>query len=266
MPFHTGCNLSTHSLQKKTVSLFVRNLSTQKKSLRHPPIIRTMSFQPPPPPPSSRSFPHSLPFLVRFYDPTIHAPDAHNRTLPTILSWPDSALESRHDYIQILFPLPEPSPVHPSAPTIDEATFTHFRSTPSLRAELRRALERMIAFYGLESSSSAGYSPSSSTTTSTTYSVHLSPLFPLRAPLTWLTRNNHNHLRITRIIRSLRVLGCAVEAEAFYTALKDVADGRGGISARSMGFWTRAARGALNVPPEDERGDIGQGEGWLRGG
>lgn len=220
-----------------------------------------MSDQQQNPPPSS-----TLPFLVRFYDPTLHAPDAHNRTLSTILSWPDSMLESKHNYIQTLFPLPEYSPINPYAPIIDEVTFTHFRSNPSLRASLRQAFERMLTFYGLEPSSSSSVSTSTSSSSTPNYNIHPSATrFHLRAR-SWVTPFNHNHLRMTRIIRSLRVLGCPAEAEAFYRALRDVAERTGGrISERSLGFWERAARGGLNVPPDDERGDVGQGEVWLRG-
>ena len=48
--------------------------------------------------------------IIRFYDPDVCAKDALGRQLDEILAWPDSKLESSHDYIQMLFPLPEGSP------------------------------------------------------------------------------------------------------------------------------------------------------------
>jgi hypothetical protein len=48
--------------------------------------------------------------IVRFYDPDVKARDAFARTQEQILSWTDSKLESSHNYIQVLFPLPEGSP------------------------------------------------------------------------------------------------------------------------------------------------------------
>jgi hypothetical protein len=48
--------------------------------------------------------------ILRFYDPDVPAKDALGRQLDEILAWPDSKLESSHNYIQMLFPLPEGSP------------------------------------------------------------------------------------------------------------------------------------------------------------
>lgn len=63
------------------------------------------------------------------------------------------------------------------------------------------------------------------------------PNFPHASP-NWLKRFNHNHLRITRIIRSLRVLGLEKDALRFHQALVSVYDdGKSGIGAKSMMFW-----------------------------
>jgi hypothetical protein len=48
--------------------------------------------------------------IIRFYDPSVYAKDALNRQLHEILAWPDSQLERSHNFIQMLFPLPEGSP------------------------------------------------------------------------------------------------------------------------------------------------------------
>ena len=68
-------------------------------------------------------------------------------TLDTILSWDDGRLEAVHDYIQWLFPLDEPSRFNPSAPLLTAHDRAAFRD-PELAANLRRALDRMLAFYG----------------------------------------------------------------------------------------------------------------------
>ena len=203
-----------------------------------------------------------LPFPVRFYSRTAPAPDSRGRTLKSILSWPDSALESSHDYIQNLFPLPEPSLINPSAPTINEQTFKLFRSSPQLRSQLRTSLRRMLKFYGFtllidEGEDNDGYS---------SCEVIRAQNFT-SASRNWITRFDHNHLRITRIIRCCRVLGLEDEAEAFYEALLDVAGERGGvISQKSVMFWRRAAERPLDVAPEDGDGEGGrQGLEWLAG-
>jgi hypothetical protein len=61
---------------------------------------------------------------------------------------------------------------------------------------------------------------------------------------------DHNHLRITRIIRSLRILGLEAEAVAWYDTLSTLADH---ASESSRGFWRRAAFRSLNIPPDDTR-------------
>ena len=86
----------------------------------------------------------------------------------------------------------------------------------------------------------------------------------------WVKLFNHNHLRITRILRSLRVLGLEAEAKNFFEALVGVFHGRerGKIGERSMVFWTRAVERPLFIAPEvedeDEDVDTTKGLEFLR--
>lgn len=67
----------------------------------------------------------------------------------------------------------------------------------------------------------------------------------------WCVRMDHNHLRITRILRCLRVLGLQLQCEAFYNALKDVYnDPNINIGERSMVHWRRAVREPLHIAPD----------------
>ena len=58
---------------------------------------------------------------------------------------------------------------------------------------------------------------------------------------------DHNHLRITRIIRCLRVLGLEDEAHAFRAALEENSTQAG---YRSREYWRRAAQRSLNLRPD----------------
>ena len=196
----------------------------------------------------------STPPIVRFYDPHLKAPDAQGRKLSDILSWSDSRLEFSHDYIQTLFPLPERSPYDPSAPTVDHATFTAFRSRPEVRLRLRLALERICQFYGFRFQG---------TGEDDSFSIERqgSGRFEARAR-NWVSRFNHNHLRITRIIRCLRVLGLDEEAKAFFDAVEKVHGETGRIGDRSLMFWTRAMERPLYLAPEDEQ-DEGMRQDFL---
>lgn len=78
----------------------------------------------------------------------------------------------------------------------------------------------------------------------------------------WVMRFNHNHLRITRIIRSLRVLGLEEEAKVFFEAVEGVHNDTKKISDRSLMYWRRAMDRPLYLAPEDEE-DEGEGKDFL---
>lgn len=200
------------------------------------------------------------PQLVLFYDPRLNAPDEEGRTLSAILAWPDSKLERSHDYIQQIFPLPEQSPFNPSAPVISAQIFSAFRERADLRGRLRQSFRRILAFYGLEQRISA---TSLGSIEDVVLEIVKAPNFD-KASRSWVTLFDHNHLRITRIIRCLRVLGLEQEAEAFFHTLESVYQSCGGkISKRSLTFWTRAARRPLWLAPEvNYLGEPGKGFLW----
>ena len=86
--------------------------------------------------------------MIAFYEGT--RGDYRGRTLSDILRWSASKLESSHDYIQTLFPLPEGSGVNWDAPIIDRKVFDTFRSRHELRGKLRESFQRILWFYGFK--------------------------------------------------------------------------------------------------------------------
>ena len=148
--------------------------------------------------------------------------------LHEILDWPDAELEDVHDYIQWLFPLPEHSQANPFAPLLDAHTVRLFHEDEKLRKEMRAALDRMLDFFGFVRQQTV---------------VLPGPNFAERSA-NWLTPGNHNHLRLTRMMRSMRIVGLDKEAQALWQALQAVYAtdaGRDSISQRTYNFWTRAA-------------------------
>jgi hypothetical protein len=170
------------------------------------------------PPPEAAESP-----LVRFYRG--EGSDTRGRTLDDILAWDDGQLEAVHDYIQWLFPLDEPSRFNPDAPLLTPADRLAFRHEP-LAANLRRALDRMLAFYGLR------FDPSDRRP-----HIVRSSAWNDRSPH-WLQPGNHNLLRLSRIIRSLALLGQPDLATALYGVLKKECEGR--VSAVTLGYWKEA--------------------------
>ena len=97
----------------------------------------------------------------------------------------------------------------PGSPVLTAADIEAIRSSPVARTRLRAATERMLGFY--------------------------------RATDHWLTPLDHNHLRITRIIRSLRLLLGDAEADAFRTAVLDrVRATSAPVNSRTLAFWAAA--------------------------
>jgi len=94
--------------------------------------------------------------LISFYDPQISAPDHAGRTLNTILAWSDTNLERSHNYIQVIFPLPEGSPYNTQAPLITEEVFRAFRERIELRSQLKRSFTRICRFYGFDMATGEG--------------------------------------------------------------------------------------------------------------
>jgi hypothetical protein len=163
--------------------------------------------------------------LVRFYAGA--AADPRGRMIGDIWAWDDAALERVHDYIQWLFPLPEPSQFNDGAPLLTRDDTAAFAARAALRANLRRSFARQLAFYGFALTDEPRVTRAAD--------------FPAKAA-NWLTPMNHNFLRITRILRSLTLLGLGGEARAFLAALEEVYAGGGvAIGMRSLNFW----RGAI---------------------
>jgi opioid growth factor receptor-like protein len=165
--------------------------------------------------------------LVGFYrgDGT----DSEGRRFDEVLSWNDQLLEGVHDYIQWLFPLDEPSAFNSDAPLVTAADRAAFASNPTLAQNLRRALSRMLAFYGFQL-----------VETDTAISVERAPTWASQSRI-WLHPHNHNFLRQTRIVKSLTLLGQSELARAFGDVLvKEFERAPAVIGRTTAGYWKDA--------------------------
>ena len=169
--------------------------------------------------------------LIAFYRGT--GRDHRGRLLSHILGFSLDELEFHHDYIQWLFPLPEPSGANASAPLLSKEYIAAFASDESLRLALRRSLELMLQFYGLEliEDGAAEIVPS--------------PYFAARSR-DWLTPGNHNFLRISRILRSLSLLGLGRYAVALLNCLEGIySEHARVIGEMTLGYWRRAVAASI---------------------
>jgi hypothetical protein len=166
--------------------------------------------------------------LVAFYRG--EAADYQDRTLHDVWSWDDRRLEDRHDYIQVLFPLPEESRFNAWAPLLDDATLARYRTDEVIRANLLQSLRVMLRFYGFRLDEKTG-------------EVVEAENFAERARQ-WLRPGNHNHLRITRILRCLTLCGLHDRAEGFLKALLAL-PGQDRITSESRRYWREAVGTAV---------------------
>lgn len=157
--------------------------------------------------------------LIEFFEGNIK--DASGRLLSEIRSQTDKWLEEQHDYIQWLFPNREASAFNPNAPLLDDETVEVFRSRNDLQLEVAQNLDRMIKFYQLDDET-------------------------IERPW-WVTKGNHNYLRITRILNTLREFRMVTEAVDFFDKLSIVyINNRDIIRETTLDYWEKALVGEID--------------------
>lgn len=166
--------------------------------------------------------------LIEFYSGT--GTDHRGRTLNGILAFPNTELESCHDYIQWLFPLRDPSPYNPEAPVVNAEVIRAFRDTPELQNRLHQSALRMLQFYSI-------------VLRETPQGFEL--LLPQDADqLHWMTPDNHNHRRISRMLASLKILGLEAHVAALWQGLQRLAlRYPQAVSSSTVAHWHLASMG-----------------------
>ena len=137
------------------------------------------------------------------------AGDHQKRMITDIWTWQDEAWEEEHDFIQWLFPLNEKSMSVPNSPVIREPEISWIRDSQKAQNSLKRSTKRYKEFL-----------------TNEKY---------------WKLSHNHNHLRITRVIKSLRMLCGDEDANDFkYWVASQLGDKIDRIDAKTKQFWRLA--------------------------
>ena len=142
--------------------------------------------------------------LLFFY---LGCPDNQGRYLKDILSWSDEKLESTHDYIQWLFPTIEKSTFNDTAPTLDDQLIEMWKNSPTLKNILLMSAEKYYEFLK-------------------------------RNQHIWVNEFNHNHMRITRMLKSLSTLGMRNTAITFLNKICTMAGTK--VNSESIEFWKNA--------------------------
>lgn len=175
--------------------------------------------------------------IVRLYEDPVNHKDYKGRCLLEIYNWPDSKLESAHDYIQLLFPLAAPSPFNADAALITNHTREQFRDRPELRSNMRHMFSRMMEFFGFALRHNIDGA----------LIIDIGENF-VEASQDWLRYTNHNHRRMSRIIESLATLGLDQEAKAFFVTLELLHGYMAGIiESKALRYWGMALERGLST-------------------
>jgi len=136
-------------------------------------------------------------------------PDHLGRTLSMVLKQTDHQAETTHDYIQWLFPLDEPSRSVMGAPVINELDIEDIRQSKLAQQNLVNSASWFLGF--------------------------------LERNDHWITKYDHNHLRITRVIKSLRLLTSDGAADKFRDKVTKLAgDNLSLVDQEARNFWASA--------------------------
>lgn len=163
--------------------------------------------------------------------------DHHGRTLDDILKLEDSWWDECHDFIQWLFPLPRASRffVGDNCPILIEDDLKYYYGHGNLIFEnLFRSTERYLKFLGLEINLKS--SPGK-------YYIYTGPNF-VEQEKYWLKANDHNHLRINRILQCLVLFGLDNLAKAIFRCLVMIkCEFSDCITDVTMVYWRNAISG-----------------------
>ena len=161
--------------------------------------------------------------IVEFYRGT--RGNQNNAKLEDILKWSNGALEMDHDYVQWMFPSNEVSMMNAHAPVMSKEESEIFQNDPELKEKAKQSFVRFLNFLQLK----------------LVQDDELVVIEPLVELPKWMRRFNHNMLRVTRVLKSLRLTGNTKYANALYSCLQAIAanpvNEEYAISENTWNYW-----------------------------
>jgi len=137
------------------------------------------------------------------------SPDHRGRYLRDIWDFDDKTIEHTHDFIQWMFPLTEKSLSVPGVPTLSATDIEAIRTSEVARDNLERSAQWYLGF--------------------------------LQRNDHWIKPYDHNHLRITRVIKSVRLLVHNTLADEIkYKVILLLSGSTNSVSGKSREFWANA--------------------------
>ena len=137
--------------------------------------------------------------LTSFY---LGSVDDHNRTLDYILNQDDEFWELCHNYIQWVFPTSEKSMYNLTVPILLDDDILYWRTNETIKTKLKESYDRYL-------------------------------LFLVNNQNIWVTKSDHNHLRISRVLKCLRLSGL----DNLATQLYEFVSTKDEINYSTKEFW-----------------------------
>lgn len=154
--------------------------------------------------------------LTQFYSG--HGKTNDGFTFDDVLAASNEEWESCHSFIQWIFPLKESSAFNENAPILSQLDQLDFWNAAILRKNVETMFVRTLDFF---------------------FPQDMEEIIKPN----WVVKTDHNHLRITRIISSLRLLGFDNLSITFFNRVMKVVDMYPDtISSTSIEFWQNARK------------------------
>ncbi len=135
--------------------------------------------------------------------------DIHNRYLEDIWKMSDEEIENVHNFIQWIFPLNERSRAVSNSPILTQQEIIDIKKSEIAQQYIKKSADWFLDFL-----------------TRNSY---------------WICQSNHNHLRITRTIKSLRLIHSDEEAESFKKNIMSlIQSNENKINPISLEFWNKS--------------------------
>lgn len=132
--------------------------------------------------------------------------DHKKRKLLDIIKEDDHFWEREHDFIQWLFPLDEKSMAVPTSPVIREPEITFIKESAVAQISLDTSIARYKEFLNRNNG--------------------------------WHSAHDHNHLRITRVLKCLKLIRNLESAQQFkYWVASELGDSIDVINAKTQQYW-----------------------------
>jgi ADP-ribosylglycohydrolase len=122
-----------------------------------------------------------------------------------LLHFSDGEIEQSHTWVQWMFPSPEPSQFNRTAPTLSWQEAIELAGDARFIERLENSVAKYLGFLSRNNH--------------------------------WLQKQNHNHLRISRIILSLRILHSTELAGWFFEQVRELASAHLSNLSQPLSFW-----------------------------